>query len=157
MIAHWPAGIAARGELRPQTGHLIDFMPTLLELAGGTYPAQRNGVAVQPMEGVSLVPAFANRGVARAAPLFFEHDGSRGVRDGNWKLVSTVGDAWELYNLASDPTEMKNLAGVQPERVRDLAAQWTAWAKRTHVDPTTNPFTAGPGAPKQKKAKGKAE
>ena len=96
-------------------------------------------------------------GVARAAPLFFEHDGSRGVRDGNWKLVSTVGDAWELYNLASDPTEMKNLAGVQPERVRDLAAQWTAWAKRTHVDPTTNPFTAGPGAPKQKKAKGKAE
>ena len=157
MIAHWPAGIGARGELRQQTGHLIDFMPTLLELAGGTYPAQRNGVAVQPMEGVSLVPAFANRGVARAAPLFFEHDGSRGVRDGNWKLVSTVGDAWELYNLASDPTEMKNLAGVQPERVRDLAAQWTAWAKRTHVDPTTNPFTAGPGAPKQKKAKGKAE
>jgi len=159
MIAHWPAGIAGRGELRQQPGHLIDFMPTLLELAGGKYPAQRNGVAVQPMEGISLVPAFANRSVARTAPLFFEHDGSRGVRDGDWKLVSTVGDAWELYDLASDPTEMQNLAAVQADRVRTLAAQWTDWAKRTHVDTTTNPFTAGPGAgaPKQKKAKGKAQ
>ena len=154
FIAHWPAGIKARGELRPQAGHLIDLMPTLVELAGGKYPVDRNGSAIQPMEGRSLVPSLTADGpIARTAPLFFEHDGSRAVRDGDWKLVSVVGDAWELYDLAADPTEMKNLTATQPDRVRTLSAQWLAWAKRTNVAITRDPFKApAPGATgKQKK------
>jgi arylsulfatase len=155
LIAHWPAGMKARGELRTQAGHLIDLMPTLVELAGATYPAARNGTAIQPMEGRSLVPTLtADQPIARSAPLFFEHDGSRAVRDGDWKLVSVVGDAWELYNLAADPTEIRNLAAAQPDRVRSLAIQWQNWAARTHVDPTRNPFQAAPAAKGKRKAKG---
>lgn len=148
FIAHWPAGIRARGELRTQPGHLIDVMPTLVELAGATYPATRHATAIQPMEGRSLLPALtADRPLARSAPLFFEHDGSRAVRDGDWKLVSVVGDAWELYHLAGDATEMTDLAAVQPERVRAMSAQWLAWAQRAHVEITRDPFKApGPGA-----------
>jgi len=156
FIAHWPAGIKARGELRTQTGHLIDLMPTLVELAGASYPAQRNGSAIQPMEGCSLIPALTvNRPIARPAPLFFEHDGSRAVRDGGWKLVSVVGEAWELYDLAADPTEMKNLAATQPERVRSMSTAWLSWAKRTNVEINRDPFaTPAPGATGKQKKRG---
>lgn len=155
FIAHWPAGIKARGDLRTQAGHIIDLMPTLVELAGAKYPKERNGTAIQPMEGRSLVAALtANQPISRTAPLFFEHDGSRAVRDGDWKLVSIVGDKWELYNIAADPTEMRNLASAEPERVRVLSAAWLAWAKRSHVEVTRDPFTDGAGgAGKQKKKK----
>ena len=145
FIAHGPAGIKARGELRPQPGHLIDVMPTLVELAGAPYPAARHGAAIHPMEGRSLLPALTvDRPIARSVPLFFEHDGSRAVRDGDWKLVSLVGDAWELYPLAADPTEMRNLAAAQPDRVRSLSTAWRAWAKRTHVAIGRDPFTPAP-------------
>jgi arylsulfatase len=95
------------------------------------------------MEGRSLVPAFANQPVVRAAPLFFEHDGSRAVRDGRWKLVSLVGDAWELYDMEADPAEMHNLITQLPDQAHTMMAAWNAWAKRCHVDPTTNPFGHG--------------
>lgn len=145
LIAHWPAGIKARGELRTQPGHLIDLMPTLVEMAGAKYPATRNDTAIQPMEGSSLLPVFtADSPIVRNAPLFFEHDGSRGVRDNEWKLVSLVGDAWELYNLSADPAEMRNLASSQPERVQSMSAAWLAWAKRTNVDMVGDPFKASP-------------
>ena len=155
FIAHWPAGITVRGDLRTQAGHIIDLMPTLVELAGAKYPTERNGTAIQPMEGRSLLSALtANQAITRPAPLFFEHDGSRAVRDGDWKLVSIVGDKWELYNLAADPTEMRNLASAEPERVRTLSAAWLAWAKRSHVEVTRDPFAEGAGgAGKQKKKK----
>ena len=154
FIAHWPAGITARGELRTQPGHLIDVMPTLVELAGATYPVSRNATTIQPLEGRSLLPALtADRPLARTAPLFFEHDGSRAVRDGDWKLVSVVGDAWELYHLAADPTEMRNLAVAQPDRVRSLSYAWLAWAKRTKVEIGRDPFKPVPAAKNKNKAK----
>jgi arylsulfatase len=91
LIVHWPAGIKARGQWRHQPGHIIDVMGTLVDVAGASYPKERAGVTVLPMEGVSLRPAFANQQLLRKAPLFFEHDGSRAVRAGDWKLVSARG------------------------------------------------------------------
>jgi arylsulfatase len=137
LIVHWPAGVKARSEFRAQAGHLIDVMPTLLAVSGARYPEERNGVKIQPMEGRSLLPAFNNQPITRSAPLFFEHEGSRAVRDGKWKLVSLSSDAWELYDLESDPTEMRNLATTMADKVRAMAAQWEEWAKRCNVDTTT--------------------
>jgi hypothetical protein len=124
LIVHWPAGFKARGELRAQTGHIIDVMPTLLAVSGAICPAERKGVKIQPMEGRSLLPALANRPVERDSPLFFEHEGSRAVRDGKWMLVSLSGEAWELYDLGADPTEMHDLISRGPARARELIAAW---------------------------------
>jgi arylsulfatase A-like enzyme len=71
----------------------------------------------------------------RTQPLCWEHEGNRAIRIGDWKLVSTHPDGWELYELAADHTEMHNLAAQQPARVKEMAAQWDAWAQRVGVLP----------------------
>ncbi|MFA6544907.1 MAG: arylsulfatase [Limisphaerales bacterium] len=148
LIVHWPARLKAAGELRAQAGHIIDIMPTLVAASGAKYPGRRNGAQVQPMEGRSLIPALENQPIVRSAPLFFEHEGSRAVRDGKWKLVSIRGDAWELYDMEADPTEMKNLIASEPVRAREMSAAWTVWARRCHVDieDENSAHKAGPAA-----------
>ena len=134
-IAHWPAGITRRGAFERQPGHIMDLMPTFVELAGVEYPAMQNGVPVPPMEGRSLVPAFNGKPLQRDA-LYWEHEGNRAIRAGRWKLAAVdPGGEWELYDLEADPTELHNVAASQPERVKSMAAQWEAWAKRTKVIP----------------------
>ncbi len=135
LIAHWPAGIPARGELRTQVAHVIDILPTCLDLAGARYPATFNGHTVTPVEGRSLVPAFANRPIEREA-LYWEHEGHAAIRAGDWKLVrqGRTG-AWELYNLKTDRAETKNLAAAKPDLAGELAARWETWAKRANVKP----------------------
>lgn len=137
LIAHWPAGIAPgrAGKLESQPAHLIDLMATCVALAEAQYPAEFAGQKIQPMEGVSLAPAFAGLPLNRTQPLFWEHEGNRAIRTGDWKLVSKHPGPWELYDIAEDRTEMHDLAGKQPERVQEMAAQWDAWAKRVGVMP----------------------
>jgi arylsulfatase A-like enzyme len=149
LIAHWPAGIPARGELSAQPGHLIDILPTLAEVAGTTYPASIRGTPTPPLEGRSLVPAFRNAPLAREA-LYWEHEGNAAVRVGDWKLVRQGrAGTWELYDLARDRTELRNLAATEPARVRELAARWDAWAARNHV----TPYPEEPAAKAAKKAR----
>lgn len=135
LIAHWPAGIAGRGELRHQPCHVIDIMATCLDVAGAEYPAEFSGQKIIPLEGRSLVPAFANQPIERDA-LYWEHEGNAAVRVGDWKLVRLGRQGpWELYDLKADRTEQHDLAAEQPERVKMLAEKWNAWAKRAKVRP----------------------
>ena len=136
LIAHWPRGIAAKGELRRQPGHLIDVMPTVLEVAQAPYPTEAHGGrAITPAAGKSLIPAFADRPIDRHA-LFWEHEGNRAVRVGDWKLVAKgPGGAWELYDIGADRGEQHDLAAQHPDRVADLKGRWEAWANRSQVLP----------------------
>lgn len=135
LIASWPKGIAAKGELRAQPAHLVDVMATCVDLSGAKYPAKVGEHAVTPLEGKSLAAAFANRPIDREA-LYWEHEGNRAVRAGDWKLVAKgPGGAWELYNIKNDRTESNDLAAKQPDKVKDLVAKWEAWAVRAKVVP----------------------
>jgi arylsulfatase len=134
FIAHWPDGIARKGAIEHQPGHVIDLMPTCLELAGAGYPADRDGVPTIPPEGRSLVPAFSGEPIDRDA-LFWEHQGNRAVRAGRWKLVAPNDQPWELYDLEADRTELDDLAAEFPEAVAELADRWQAWADRCGVEP----------------------
>lgn len=134
LIAHWPNGIKAKGEWRTQVSHLIDVMPTCVEVAGAKYPSEFKEKEILPMEGRSLVSAFENKLETRG-PMFWEHEGNRAVRDGKWKLVSQGNAGWELYDVEADRTETMNLAAKMPEKVADLTAKWNAWARRANVLP----------------------
>lgn len=142
LIAHWPRGIAPRlrGSLVRTPGHVIDVMPTVVELSGATYPRTHAGQAIVPMEGRSMVPVFGGQPLNRATPLFWEHEGNRAVRDGRWKLVARFGQPWELYDMDRDRTELHDLAARQPARVRQMAAAWDGWAARSFVDPWRESF-----------------
>ena len=124
LIVHWPQGIAARGELRHDVGHVVDIVPTLLEAAGANRGERPAGAP--PLPGHSLVPAFARDGAVQREYVFFHHQGNRALRMGDWKLVSARddGDAWRLYDLARDRGEGRDQAAAQPERVRAMAARW---------------------------------
>ncbi len=136
LIAHWPAGLARHDALEKQPGHLIDIMATCVALARANYPAERGGSKITPMQGVSLLPAFAGQPLNRPAPIFFEHEGNRAVRDGKWKLVAkNPRGKWELYDTEADRTEMNDIATENPEVVQQLVAKWEAWGKGAEVLP----------------------
>lgn len=143
LIAHWPRGIDAslHGSFVREPGHFVDVLPTLLELSGARYPSRYNGHAILPYEGRSFAAAFSGRPVNRKVPIYWERDGDRAIRQGDWKLVlqnqSSTGLApWALFNLKNDRGETENLASLYPERVRELATKWDIWAKRSFVDIT---------------------
>ncbi len=134
LIAHWPRGIAERGGIRHTPGYLPDIMATLLDVTGLAYPQHWPGRDLAPLEGTSLAPVF-ERELESRPPMFWEHEGNAAVRAGQWKLVRKYPGDWELYDMDADRTELTDLAAQHPERVREMAAQYDAWAKRCGVLP----------------------
>lgn len=131
LIAHWPKGINGNNRWAKDPAHLIDLMATCLDISQATYPSTKI-----PIEGSSLTPNFKGDTLKRGKPIFFEHEGNRAVRDGDWKLVAKgVQGKWELYNISADRTEMNDLAEKHPELVEKMAAQYDQWAKERGVVP----------------------
>lgn len=133
LILHWPGGIAARGEWRHAPGHVIDLMPTFMDLAGVTARPGRG----PPMPGESLVPLFAADIVpTQPRTLFFHHEGNRALREGDWKIVSARedGGVWRLHNLRKDRGETVDLSGRHPDRLAAMAERWEAMARRFRED-----------------------
>jgi arylsulfatase len=124
LIVHWPRGIAARGALRHDPGHVVDIVPTILEVTGATSASVASSQTVPPLPGASLAPAFARDSAVKHTDLWWEHEGNRAIRIGDWKLVAAKNTPWELYDLANDRTETHDLAQSNPARVRELEATW---------------------------------
>jgi arylsulfatase len=147
FIAHWPRGIRGRNRIAHQPGHLVDVMPTIVDVTGASYPREFKGRGIRPVEGVSLRPALAGGRISRSQPIFLEHEGNRAVRSGRWKLVSRYPDGWELYDMAADRVERNDLAARHPDVVSRLASEWEAWARRANVDPWPGPRLTNWGDP----------
>jgi arylsulfatase A-like enzyme len=133
MIVRWP-GKVARGSITHQVGHIIDFMPTLLELAESDYPPEFNGNELLPVEGKSLLPVFRRQKRDGHKSLSWELFGNRAIRHGDWKLVWGASEKqWELYDLKADRSETNDLAAKFPERVTAMARDWEAWRERVEM------------------------
>jgi arylsulfatase A-like enzyme len=130
MIAHWPKGLKTKGgTITHQIGHVMDVMPTCLELAGAEYPTEYKGKKIVPMDGKSLLPILQGRQRAGHESIFFEHVGGRAARIGDWKISARPRKPFELFNLAKDRTESTDLAKEHPEKLKAMTKAWTQWAK----------------------------
>jgi arylsulfatase A-like enzyme len=133
FIVRWPGHVKEGAIEHSQIGDVIDLMPTVLEIAEARYPQTRAGKEIHAAEGKSLIAAMEGKPFERPA-LFWEHEGNRAVRLGDWKLVAGFGEKWQLYDIAKDRAEMHNLAEKNPEKVEELRGLYEAWAKRCGVE-----------------------
>lgn len=135
LIVSWPKVVKEHGTFTNQVGHVIDFMPTFLEVSGANYPERFNGNAIKPYRGVSLVPAFGGKKMERTQPLFWEHSGGQAMRLENWKIVRKNNRPWEIYNLETDPTELRNLSEKESARLKKMTDRYEIWEKEVGVKP----------------------
>ncbi|MGV3639695.1 MAG: arylsulfatase [Adhaeribacter sp.] len=141
FIVQWPGKISKTGGYINTPSHLIDLYPTILNVAGATYPKTFKGQDIPALPGRSLLPLLQGKTLPEDRPIFWEHQANRAVRVGNWKLVSESKDKapyvgpWELYDLSKDRIESKNLAAKHPEKVKEMEALWEKWAQANQVYP----------------------
>ena len=134
FIMSWPDRITEPGIVH-SPAHLIDIMPTCLDAAAAAHPNERAGQPTMSLEGESMLTAIDNRAWSREQPIFWEHEGSRAVRQGRWKLVSAVGERWELYDMEQDRTELNDLYNRNESKARELEGLYDRWAERCGVLP----------------------
>ncbi len=125
LIVHWPRGVKARGAIRHQMGHMIDLVPTLVELAGGD-PRAVLPAGAPALPGRSLTQAWTRDAPLERDALYFHHEGHRALRRGVWKIVARQPrpEEWALFNLAADRGEKRDQAAEHPERVAAMAREW---------------------------------
>ncbi len=147
-VVHWPKGIQAKGEIRPQFTHVIDVAPTILEAAHLPQPLSVDGIAQDPIEGTSMLYSFGDgKALERHDVQYFEIMGNRGLYWKGWTAVTKHytpwiqskrpafdDDVWELYS-DKDWTQAQDLAQAQPEKLHELQRQWLIEAARYKVLP----------------------
>lgn len=135
-IFHWPAGIKTQpGEINRTPAHLVDVLPTVAGIAGAEIPDTHPGRNPTPLAGVSLASILAGGLLENRPPIHFLYDQDRGLRDGDWKIVSFRGGPWELYDVKNDPTEVNDLAAEHPQRVESLASEWHRMTREVLMAP----------------------
>ena len=127
FIAHWPAGLQARGTTTDQRAHIIDVMATLIDVSGGKWPAEFEGKPVAALPGKSLRPIFSGQTRAPHDALYFHLFDHRAFVAGDWKIASDWGQPWALFNLSSDRTELRDQAQAEPARVQAMEKSWQSW------------------------------
>ncbi|MCA9067534.1 MAG: sulfatase-like hydrolase/transferase, partial [Planctomycetaceae bacterium] len=130
LIAKWP-GVIKGGQLTDQVGHVIDLMPTCLEIAQTNYPVEFKGRKPLPVEGKSLLPIFRGEKRAGHETLCWSVPRHHVVRKGRWKAIRPQkGGEWQLFDLEADGTETTDLAKQEPKRVQELARHFDMWQSR---------------------------
>mgnify|MGYP001298128949 FL=1 len=125
LIVHWPDGLKDQNTLRHSPGHIIDIAPTCLNAAG---------LSTKGMEGQTLLPVFT-KDSTQPRTLFWEHEGNRAVRQGDYKLVAQHNTPWELYNMRKDRNELHDLSRSMPQKAAELKKLYEAWAHRVGAKP----------------------
>ncbi len=142
LIAHWPEGIPSslRGKLIHEYSFLPDVMATFVDVSGASYATEKDGKPVPAMVGESFQPLLkGSDGPIHDRPIFWEHEGNKAARLGNYKAVMKWEEnkprKWELYDISKDRTELHDLSGEEPARLASLVASWEEWAETHQVRP----------------------
>ena len=152
LIAYWPKGIKDKGGIRTQYSHVIDLLPTTLDLVGIKAPEEIRGIKQQPIEGTSLAYSIDDaKAPTRHTLQYYYIFGSRSIYDNGWKAELAYPNeiltknavtnppldenAWELYNLNDDPTERIDLAKKYPEKLAQLKGEFEEQARSHHLYP----------------------
>lgn len=136
LIAHWPKGVYQAGAITNEIGHVIDIMPTCVELAQASYPTSFNGQSIIPQAGASLLSVIKAGDRTDPDAIFWEHFGSKALRQGKWKLVQlSANDAWQLFDLELDRTETNDVAKQFPDVLARMQLKWEEMAKASQVYP----------------------
>lgn len=138
LIFSWNKKLGNRhGNLCTTPGYLPDIMPTVLEATGAAYPeTYHGGNKIHPLVGTSLFPAITEKVPSLHEYMYWEHQGNRAIRYGNWKAIrDEAGTEWELYDIVKDRTEKNNLASQHPDVLKKLRNEWEYWAIKHNVLP----------------------
>ena len=161
FLVHWPKGIKSEGAVRSQYGHIIDMVPTVLDLLAIDPPATIRGVPQSPMHGVSLAYPFDDAAAATGhRTQYFEMFGHRAIDHDGWRavcpwpgpsfteagkpfgapisaetLVDLDAKHWELYHVSEDPSENHNLAETHRDKLIEMIAMWYVEAGKYDVLP----------------------
>jgi len=161
MVIHWPKGLPKKGEVRTQYAHLIDLLPTTLDVAGAQVPAEVRGIKQTAIQGKSLVYSFGDATApARRTTQYYFLYGSGAIYHDGWKASfpyrpdfidlyqsypppqsaeNFAGkENWELYNVNDDPTELNNLASKHPVKLAQMKALFDKEARANQVYPLFN-------------------
>jgi len=140
LIVSGPAVKRPAGSINRGLMHVADLMPTLLDVAGATYPKAVGGRELLPLRGKSWGPVLAGQAESPRTEqdyLAWEIFGNRALRQGDWKIrweYKPIGKAdWELFNLATDPAEREDLAAERPDKLRALTALWDEYVRANNV------------------------
>ncbi len=143
-IFHWPAGIKTKPNTVSDTpAHLIDILPTLAEITQAPIPQTFPDRDPSPLAGISLNPILTGGKIESRPPIHFLYETNRGLRDGDWKIVSLKNEPWELYNISNDRTEIHNLAAENPERLKSMIDSWNTISINT-LGITPKPISPNP-------------
>ena len=134
-------GADHEGSVNHSLLHVMDIVPTVLELAGVEHPAGKKDIEFAPVQGVSLLPLLAgdaNSIRTETDWLGWELFGNRAIRQGDWKLLYLLEKAggtgdWQLFNLHKDPGELQDLSKEYPEKRKTMTELWEQYAQTNGV------------------------
>ncbi len=134
LIVYWKGRVVNPRTFNDFPSHLVDIMPTILEITGAGYPREYQGEPINPGDGVSLLPLINGNNTSRAKPIFWQWQNGKAIRKGKWKLVSDNKGPWELYDMEVDQTETHNLIDEYPKVANDLEKAWEHWINQSGVN-----------------------
>lgn len=134
LIVHWPDGLKGKENTINKTfAHVIDILPTCLNLAGANYPDTINGMKTIPPVGKNMLPLLQGNSTTIHDTIYWEHERGKAIRTGDWKMSAMPGKNWELFNIEKDHTETDDLSSQYPEKVAQMNEAWENWADKLAI------------------------